>query len=277
MWIYGAKPSASSFHADVFPSCNHVQPLELLHLHQLTLGHRGHTLFTAPEAVLPSGALTLLLGRNGVGKSTLLRALVGLHPPAEGCILLDGQPADRLSAPDRARRIALVLSTRVTHPTLRVRELVALGRIPHTTGLGGLTPADDAAVAEALDCCGVRSLADRRILTLSDGETQRVMLARALAQNTPLLLLDEPTAFLDYPAKRTILALLRDVAHTKGKAILLSTHDLDIALPVADRLWLIDGGVLHEGASDNANLHQHLVQSLGYEAPSPEPNAPQDF
>lgn len=194
------------------------------------------------------GALTALVGPNGVGKSTLLRTVAGLQPALAGRVWLDGADLLAIPAPQRARRLAVVLTARVEVGLLTARELVALGRYPHTGAAGILQPADVAAVADAIAAVGAVPLADRPVGELSDGERQRVLTARALAQQPDLLLLDEPSAFLDVSARVALLAMLRRLAHERGLCVVVSTHDLELVLRLADQLWLLDHeGVLHTG------------------------------
>lgn len=197
-----------------------------------------------PLALRP-GELVCLLGPNGAGKSTLLRTLAGLQPPLSGRLHLGRRALAGLSAPERARELSIVLTDRVDAGNLTVRELVGLGRHPHTGWLGSLSAHDEAQVQAALAATGTTALAGRPVGQLSDGERQKVLLARALAQDTPVVLLDEPTAHLDLPNRVALMRLLHRLARQTGKAILLSTHELDLALQAADRIWLLpaDGGL----------------------------------
>jgi len=180
-----------------------------------------------------------LLGPNGAGKSTLLRTLAGVQPPLSGHLTVGGKPLASLSPAARARQLSIVLTERVEAGHLTVLELVRLGRHPHTDWLGSFSAHDHAQVQAALVATGTAPFAHRPVGELSDGERQKVMLARALAQDTPLLLLDEPTAHLDLPNRVALLRLLHQLARTLGKAILLATHELDLALQAADRVWLL--------------------------------------
>ena len=190
-------------------------------------------------ATLQAGELTCLLGPNGAGKSTLLRTLCAFQPPLSGEMLLDGCPLESFTSQELATRIGVVLTERQDIRGMRVREMVAMGRSPYTGFWGKLSAEDEAAVDAAIEAVGIQPLAQRMVHTLSDGERQKVMIAKALAQQTPVILLDEPTAFLDFPSKVEMLLLLAHLAHDMQKNIFLSTHDLELALQTADRLWLM--------------------------------------
>ena len=204
---------------------------------------------------MEAGEMVCLLGPNGAGKSTLMRTLAGLQPALAGEVWLDGARLESLSASERARRLSIVLTERVDVGNLSAFGLVSLGRHPYTGWSGGLGESDLAAIHWALDAVGATALAQRPVLELSDGERQKVLIARALAQQPKLILLDEPTAFLDLPRRVEMMSVLRTLARETGKAILLSTHDLDLALRSADRLWLLGGdGLLHAGAPEDLVL-----------------------
>lgn len=191
------------------------------------------------EVALNGGEIVCLLGPNGSGKSTLIRTLSGLHQPLDGSIFLDGKNLNHFSNKHIARKISTVLTDRLTIGNLSVYELVAFGRSPYTGWFGSLTPQDEEIVEWAIESTGIEQFVDRDVLRLSDGERQKVMIGRALAQNTSTILLDEPTAHLDLPNRVEIMRLLRKLAHQTQKGILLSTHELDLALKAADTLWLI--------------------------------------
>jgi iron complex transport system ATP-binding protein len=215
-------------------------------LDALSVGHRTgrrrppRTVLAGACARAAAGELTVLVGPNGAGKSTLLHTVAGLLPPLAGTVRLDGADLAALPPAERARRLAVVLTERVEPGLLSVEELVALGRHPHTGPTGALRAADRAAVAAAVDAAGAGHLAGRRVAELSDGERQRVLVARALAQEPAVLLLDEPTAFLDVSARVGLLGALRRLAREDGLCVVISTHDLEPALRVADRVWLLD-------------------------------------
>ena len=207
-----------------------------------------------PELAIHAGQLICLLGPNGSGKSTLLRTLAGLQPALGGVINIAGI-TDRTPA-GLARQISLVLTDRVRGNNLTVSSLVALGRYPYSGWLGGLSTEDKAAVEWAIEAADIQSLRGRKVHTLSDGETQKMMLARALAQDTPILMLDEPTAHLDLPSRIRLMRLLHRLARQTRKGILLSTHELDLALQIADEVWLLQaGGPLHKGAPEDLVLN----------------------
>jgi iron complex transport system ATP-binding protein len=196
------------------------------------------------NAVIRSGELTCLLGANGIGKSTLLRTLSAFQPALSGEISISLtsrlSPLTSLTDKELSRLIGVVLTEKPDIRNMTVRELVALGRSPYTGFWGTLHEADWQVVDEAIDAVRICSLRERMVHTLSDGERQKVMIAKALAQQTPVIFLDEPTAFLDFPSKVEMMQLLRRLAIESQKTIFLSTHDFELALQVADRLWLME-------------------------------------
>ena len=202
------------------------------------------------NATLNDSELTCLIGPNGIGKSTLLRTLSAFQPPLEGSITIDGKRLETLSDKEVSRLIGVVLTTKPDVQNITVTELVGLGRSPYTGFWGTLNEKDSEIVEESIAKTGITHLAERMIQTLSDGERQKVMIAKALAQQTPVIYLDEPTAFLDYPSKVDMLMLLRQLAHETGKTIFLSTHDLELALQLADRLWLLSATSLEVGTPE---------------------------
>ncbi|MEL7434359.1 MAG: ABC transporter ATP-binding protein [Chloroflexota bacterium] len=203
---------------------------------------------------LQAGELACLLGPNGAGKSTLMRTIAGMQKALAGDILLAGQSLVTIQPRRLAQLLSVVLTDRPNVGLLNGYALVALGRHPYTDWTGRLSRYDEAVVRWAVDAVNARDLAERPILELSDGQRQKLMIARALAQESQLIILDEPTAFLDLPRRAEIMQLLRHLAAETGRAILLSTHDLDLALRSADTLWLMAHGTIHVGAPEDLVL-----------------------
>lgn len=233
---------------------------EILVLQNLSIGYHvsraaTKTIAENLNASLKDGELVCLLGPNGAGKSTLMRTVAGMQPPLAGEVRLENQNIHRFAARDLAKRLSVVLTERVTIGTLTAYALVALGRYPHTNWAGTLTERDHHIIADALRLVGAADLANRSVSELSDGERQKVMVARALAQEPQVLILDEITAFLDLPRRVDIMRLLGEMTKKTGKAVLLSTHDLDLALRSADRLWLLSkNGRFETGAPEDLVL-----------------------
>lgn len=216
----------------------------MITLSNLTLAYQQKCLLRSANITFGSGTLTALIGRNGAGKSTLLRALAAIDTPKEGAVLLAEQNIHNLSAEHRAKLISFVSTQRVRIAIMLCQDVVAIGRAPYTNWLGSMQDEDNQIVSSALKAVGMEEFALRAIDTLSDGECQRIMIARALAQQTPVIVLDEPTAFLDIPTRFEICRLLADLAHNSGKTIIFSTHDIDAAMPVCDAFAILDNAVI---------------------------------
>ncbi|MBR5893676.1 MAG: ABC transporter ATP-binding protein [Bacteroidaceae bacterium] len=214
------------------------------------------------DAALHKGELVALVGRNGAGKSTLLRTLSAFQEPLAGSITYPDGKSHRRKAPELATQLAVVLTGNGGIHSLTVREVVAMGRVPYTGLIGHERRRDKEAVDAAMQAVGVGHLSERRIETLSDGERQKAMIAKALAQETPVIMLDEPTAFLDFGSRVQLFRLLQRLAHENGKSILVSTHDLELVLHLADRLWLIHDRKMYTGTvealSDNGVLSSFI-------------------
>ena len=199
------------------------------------------------NATIRGGELTCLLGPNGAGKSTLLRTLSAFQPPLGGDIIILGRNLCDYSDKELSKVIGVVLTEKNELRNMSVEDLVGLGRSPYTGFWGTLHEQDRQIVANAIQMVGITQLKDRMIQTLSDGERQKVMIAKALAQQTPIIYLDEPTAFLDFPSKVEMMQLLRRLARDGQKTIFLSTHDVELSLQLADRIWLMEPDMLHVG------------------------------
>ena len=212
---------------------------ETIHIERLSIGYPGKGgVKVVAEGIcagINSGELTCLLGANGVGKSTLLRTLSAFQPKLGGEIFIQGKEIDTYTDKQLSRVISVVLTEKCDIRNMTVTELIGLGRSPYTGFWGTLSKEDKAVVGDSVSLVGISHLAHRMVHTLSDGERQKVMIAKALAQQTPVIYLDEPTAFLDYESKSATLSLLRSIAHDMGKIVVASTHDLDIALRYTDR------------------------------------------
>lgn len=217
--------------------------MSTIELQNLTIGYseKGNSKTVAGNinATLHSGCLTCLVGSNGIGKSTLLRTLSAFQPMLSGNIVVDGRPLSDFSDQELSHVIGIVLTGKPDVQNMTVEDIVGLGRSPYTGFWGTLDDDDKAVVEESMSLVGITHLRHRMIQTLSDGERQKMMIAKALAQQTPVIFLDEPTAFLDYPSKVEMLQLLRRLSHDTDKIIFLSTHDMELALQIADELWLM--------------------------------------
>lgn len=222
---------------------------ETIQLKNLGIGyptkHGVRTVAEGIDGTIRSGELTCLLGANGVGKSTLLRTLSAFQPKIKGNVFIEGRELSDYSDKELSKLIGVVLTEKPDVRNMRVRELVSLGRSPYTGFWGTYSKEDLRIVDEAISLVGIDSLSGRMVHTLSDGERQKVMIAKALAQQTPVIYLDEPTAFLDYPSKVEVLQLLRRISKEAEKTIFLSTHDVELALQLADTVWLMtrEGGM----------------------------------
>lgn len=237
-----------------------------IHAEELELGYRSaqglNLLASGVSFDLYRGELTCLMGPNGVGKSTLLKAILHQHPPLKGSIFLENEEVRQLSDRERARKVAVVLTEKIPAGAMTVHELVALGRVPHTGWWGQLSPEDRSVVKRVMDMTRITQLAGKKLAALSDGQRQTALIARALAQDSPILILDEPTAHLDLTNRFEIMYLLRDLAKKAGKAILVVTHDLEVAMETADTLWLMEAGKALQQGSPEDLMIQGGIQSL---------------
>ena len=236
-----------------------------IRLEHLTIGYPGkgsdrHVVARDINKRIDGGHIVCLTGRNGTGKSTLLRTIAGFQPPLEGGVWIGSDDITEMSVRSMARMVSVVLTTRLDIHNTTVEALVALGRAPYTGFWGRLSTADREKVDRAMRLTGIEDMARCNIHSLSDGQMQRVMVAKALAQETPVILMDEPTAFLDYPGKSTMMALLASLAHDEGKTILISTHDIDTALTYADRLWIMQENGIVDGTPKTLSAEDIIEQ-----------------
>lgn len=230
-------------------------------------GGRERLVAAGLDFALSRGDFVCLLGANGAGKTTLLKTVSGMQAPLAGECRIGGKPVPRLGLEERAGLVALVLTEQPGGGWFSAYEIAAFGRYPYTDSRGRLSAADGKAVMDSLAAVGMEGFAARPFAELSDGEKRKVLVARALAQDTPLLILDEPTVFLDAPSRLELFYLARRLAREAGKAVVLSTHDVELALARADRLWLLGkGGSFAEGLPEELALSGKLGEALSTEA-----------
>ena len=239
-----------------------------IQLHDLSTGYRSRheekVISQHLELAIAPGEVVMLMGPNGSGKSTLMHTMAGLLPALSGEVIISGKPLSSLKMKELARLLSLVLTERIPAGNMSISDIVAVGRYPYTGFRGSLRPEDKVVIREALRACHLDGMQERLYSTLSDGEKQRVMIARALAQETPLILLDEPTAHLDLPSRLEVTTMLRSLARSLGKSILISTHELDLALGWADTIWLMDrAGEIVSAAPEDLILDGHIERVFG--------------
>ncbi len=215
----------------------------ILSTQDLSIGYRdnGNPVRQHISVSLDRGSLTCLVGRNGAGKSTLLRTICGFLAPKAGEVILKGRPLADYSQKELSRTLGVVLTEIISEiQYLSVRQTVEMGRYPYCDCFARLDEKDHEYVRQAMETAGIADLADRSMARISDGQRQKVMIAKALAQDTDLIVLDEPLSFLDMAARVEIMTVLRRLAHENGKALVLSTHDIDLAFAFADAMWVMD-------------------------------------
>ncbi len=240
---------------------------KILQTYDLTVGYRerrqkANAIQSLLNLTLSSHQITALIGPNGAGKSTLLRTLCGLQEPLAGRITIQGEALDQLTIENKAKAISVVLTHTVESNMLTVKEVVAIGRQPYTNWLGSLDSTNETIIENVLSTVNIQHLEKRRLSQLSDGERQRVWIAKALAQDTPLICLDEPTSHLDYKNRIEIFQLLKQLSQT-GKSILISTHELDLAMRFADQLWVMHQGIT-VGTPEEIEKEGVLADVLGF-------------
>ena len=235
---------------------------ELLHIENASVGYGQKVVLDTLNLSLKSDELTVLLGPNGSGKSTLIRSISGVQKLLSGRVCLKDIDLTDYQIKKLAHEISLVLTDNLAPGNLSVFSLVALGRFPYTSWLGSLSQADEEVIQWAIQSAGVEEFANRQLGELSDGEKQKVMIARALAQEADLMILDEPTAHLDSPNRIEIFHLLKTLTKHNEKAILISTHDIETALRYADRLWLVVEDRVVTGIPEDLVLQGHLEEAF---------------
>lgn len=216
----------------------------MLALDNLAIGYDGKAIVPGMTLSLAPATLTCLLGNNGTGKSTLLKTLAGFLKPISGCVAYGGRNLESLSAKEMATTVGVVLTGRTEGQLLTVEDMVGLGRSPYTGFFGRLGTDDHRIVDSCMEMIGIYELRHKPLSSLSDGEYQKAVIAKALAQQTPVILMDEPTAFLDFRSKVELMELSLQLAHSEGKTILMTTHDVNLALKIADTILLMHDGHL---------------------------------
>lgn len=229
---------------------------------RLTLSYDGPTVIEALDLVIPAGRITALVGRNGCGKSTLLRALARLLKPRGGAVLLDGESIARLPTKLVAQRLGILPQSPVAPEGLTVRDLVAQGRYPHQSWFQQWSREDERVATRALEVTGVADLAERPLETLSGGQRQKAWIAMALAQDTEIMLLDEPTTFLDIAHQVEILDLLADLDRIEGRTIVMVLHDLNQAARYAHHIVAMAGGRIHSQGAPPAVITEDMVRTV---------------
>jgi iron complex transport system ATP-binding protein len=235
----------------------------MLQAKDLTIGYDKSTpLISGINFECRPSELIVLLGVNGIGKSTLLKTLSGLITPLSGEISVDGRDIFKLSATDRARLISGVFTGRDFDPFITVREMVTLGRYPYTNWAAQLSTQDQAAIDRAIEIAGLSRLSHKKVNQISDGERQKTLIAKSIAQDTPIIIMDEPTAFLDYKNKAELLRTIKDLTAEHSKTILLSTHDISSALPYCDRAFLVTESGLFSEAGEKPLIEESMKQYM---------------
>ena len=243
----------------------------ILEIRGLLAGYTGRHSFTFRHKLdlsIREGELVALVGKNGVGKSTLLRTLAGLHPPLGGDIYLSGKRNIEYSSLELSTMVGFVSTEPVLVNNMKVFDLIALGRYPYTNWFGRNRPADLETIRDSMEMVGISHLRDKNIFQISDGERQRAMIARTLAQDTRLIIMDEPTAFLDLPNKYEIVHLLKTLSREYQKAVVFSTHELGIAIDEADKIWLQTEEGIQQGSPEDLILQKQFSNMFDRKASS---------
>lgn len=231
---------------------------------KLNVGYGSKVVFPNISFTATEGDMIALLGVNGIGKSTLLRTLAGLQKSVSGDIKIGDRELNGLSAADKAKVVSIVLTERVYIDNIKVRDFVALGRSPYTAWLGQLSSHDEQVVQQVIDVMKLQKLEQKFFNELSDGERQKVLIARALCQQTPLVILDEPTAFLDFRNKRDILNTLQEISIALKKTIIFSTHDIEAALEHCNKCWIMTEQQCFSQVVRSNNFAEEVKDTLRY-------------
>lgn len=238
----------------------------ILSTQNLTVGYKDKGVLSSLNLSLKQGKLTCLLGPNGSGKSTLIRTITAIQKVLQGNVELEGKEITSISSKELAKKISLVLTDRVTPGNLTGYGLVSLGRFPYTSWMGSLSNSDKELIHWAMEVTGTLQFADRHIGELSDGEKQKIMIARALVQDTNIIILDEPTAHLDSPNRIEIFHLLQNLSSETNKTILISTHEIDMAIEHSDDMWLVmPDKTIQTGLPEDLILEGALEKAFGSE------------
>lgn len=238
---------------------------EVLKINGLQIGYKGNALMPPIDALLHEGEAVALVGANGSGKTTLFKTLTGSLKPLAGQVELCGRPLESYTPNERAKLFSLVLTEKPDDLFLSVFDLVAAGRYPHSGLMAKLSEEDVEMIKAKLQVVGVEHLINRDFVSLSDGEKQKVMIAKALVQDTPIIYMDEPSAFLDYPSKVELLHLISRLATEEGKSILYSSHDLELLLKHASTMWVVAKGKPMVIGKTNETQEKGILQDyLGY-------------
>ena len=234
---------------------------EVLHTENLGIGYKGKPLLPDINVSLSEGDIVALAGPNGAGKTTLFKTLCGSLKPIAGRITIFGKDLNQYSATERASLFSLVLTEKPDDLFLKVYDIVAAGRYPQLGLMARLSESDESIIEEALQTVGIKHLIDRNFISLSDGEKQKVMIAKAIVQDTPLIFMDEPAAFLDYPSKIELINLMVKLSREHKKTILFSSHDLDLLLRYCDKMWIVGYGFPLVEGTPKQLIEQGLIDA----------------
>lgn len=236
---------------------------EILSTRKLVIGYKKNELLPPQNLSLYRGEMVCLIGQNGCGKSTLIRTLSGLQVAISGDVTIKEKKISQLNNAAKAKLIGLVLTDSTEIRSLTVRDMVSMGRFPHTNWFGKLNKKDEDIISQSIEKVHLTNKSDNYFSELSDGEKQRTLIAKALAQDTPIIFLDEPTAHLDLPNKIDIMLLLRHLSNDMQKTILLSTHELELAIQTADKIWMMQSSGIQKGVPEDMIL-ENKIQSNFY-------------